>query len=42
MHIYGNTKLAMAGLGDWATFVFWVNFSKIFKHQVQGICSQVH
>ena len=30
------------GLGDWANFVFWIIFSKIFKHQVQGICGKVH
>ena len=32
----------LAGLGVWAVFVFWVIFSKMFKHQVQGICGQVH
>ena len=32
----------MGGLGDWANFVFWVIFSKISKHQVHGICGQVH
>ena len=32
----------MGGLGDWANFVFWVNFSKIFKHRVQGFYHQVH
>ena len=25
-----ETKLAKAGLGDWANFYFWVNFSKIW------------
>ena len=34
--------LILAGLGVWTVFVFWVIFSKIFKHQVQDICGQVH
>ena len=33
---------SLAGLGVSAVFVFWVIFPKIFKHQVQGICGQVH
>ena len=28
-----NTRMAiLGGLGDWANFVLWVIFSKIFKH----------
>ena len=34
--------LRLGGLGAWANFVFWVIFSQILKHQVQGICGQVH
>ena len=34
---------SLAGQGDWAYFVFFgVIFSKIFKHQAQGICGQLH
>ena len=36
MHIYGNTKLAMAGLGDWATFVFLGKFFKNFQASSAG------
>ena len=32
----------MAGLGDWANFVFFITCSENFKHQVQGIYGQVH
>ena len=39
---YHSYTVWMAGLGDWGNFVFWVTFSNIFKHQVQGICGQVH
>ena len=35
-------KLAKGGLDDWENFVFWVIFSKIFKHRVQDFYHQVH
>ena len=35
-------KTAVFLCKDWANFVFWVIFSKIFKHQVQSICGQVY
>ena len=30
-----------AEFGVWAVFVFWIIFSKIFKHRVQGFYGQV-
>ena len=40
---YWPTSCDNGGLGDWAiSFFFWIIFLKKFKHEVQGICGQVH
>ena len=35
-------SVSQTGLGVWAIFVFWLNFQKNFKHQVQGFYHQVY
>ena len=41
-----STTVQLLNVTGWikwlGKFAFWVIFSKIFKHHVQGICGQVH